>query len=405
MSVPAIAVEIAVDRLSRTRGELHGEITVQCGLPGIRAVDGHVHQARFNLSGSTARTTLARILAQRADAPGLDWPDLLEDFCRRVLNAEREGDPVTKVGADPIDLSAAQFRLDPILPVGQVSILYGEGGSGKSTLACLLAVSIQTGVTVVEGWNPRRAPVLYLDWEGGRPSLNRRVRGIAMGAHIPAVVTIDYMDCRRRGPLAGFAEDVARLVDREGYGLVVVDSIGMASGTSSEGGDANESAIRLFAAFGYLGTTVLGVDHVSKATADEPNKVARPYGSIYKSNLARATYELRRTKSPDGGSTLAVYNTKANDADTLAPMALSVTHADDGAISYLREERLPTALTRSLTRSQRIAAELRHGHLSVEDLALRLEDQENAIRAELSRHKSLFNKLPSGLWEVIGHAS
>ncbi len=247
--------------------------------------------------------------------------------------------------------------------------------------------------------------MLYLDWEGGRSSLNRRVRGIAMGAHIPRVVTIDYLDCRRRGPLAGFAEDVSRMVDREGYGAVVTDSIGMASGTSSEGGDANESAIRLFSAFGYLGTTVLGVDHVSKAMADEPGKVARPYGSIYKSNLARATYELRRTKGDDGSSTIALYNTKANDADTLAPIALRVIHGDDGSITYERQEQMPAALTRSLTRAQRIAAELRHEHLSVEDLALRLDDQENRIRAELSRHKTMFNKLPSGLWEVLFHAS
>src|SRR6266704_2072346 len=111
LTVPELITEIAVDRLSRTRGELHGEITVSCGLPGIRAADGHVHQARFNLSGSTARTTLARILSQRADAPDVDWPDLLEDFCRRVLGAEREGDPVVKVGADPIDLTAAAFHI------------------------------------------------------------------------------------------------------------------------------------------------------------------------------------------------------------------------------------------------------------------------------------------------------
>ena len=401
---PGLAVSIAVDRLSRTRGELHGEISVACGLPGIRAVDGHVHQARFNLSGSTARTTLARILAHRADAPGLDWPDLLEDFCRRVLAAEREGDPVTEVGALPVPLSPT-YRLDPLLVENQVTIVYGEGGSGKSTLAAAAGVSVKTGAAVVDGWTPRKAPVLYLDWEGGAQSLNRRVRGVAMGAHVPTVVTLSYMDCRRRGPLAGFAEDVARLVDREGYGLVVVDSVGMASGTSSEGGDANESAIRLFSAFGYLGTTVLAIDHVSKATADEPGKPARPYGSIYKSNLARATYELRRTKTPEGESLLALYNTKANDSDTLPPQAFRVIHADDGAIAYEREERLPTALTRSLTRAQRIAAELRFGHLSVEDLAERLDDQETRIRAELSRHKTLFNKLPSGLWEVIGHAS
>lgn len=404
LTVHEIATVIAVDRLSRTRGELHGEITVSCGLPGIRSTDGHVHQARFNLSGSSARTTLARILGQRADAPGLDWPDLLEDFCRRVLSAERDGDPVTDVGALPVELRPS-YRIDPLLPDGQVTMLYGEGGTGKSTLAAALAVSVKTGVALVEGWAPRQANVLYLNWEAPAESINRRVRGVAMGAHIPSVVTIRHMDCRRRGPLAGFAEDVARLVDVEGYGLVVVDSVGMASGTSSEGSDANESAIRLFAAFGYIGSTILAIDHVSKATADDQAKAARPYGSIYKANLARATFELRRTKTPDGDSVLGLYNTKANDADTLAPQALQVHHGEDGTIRYERTEAIPTNLTRSLTRAQRIAAELRQEHMTAAELAERLDDDEHRIRTELNRHKRLFNRLPSGSWEVVGRAS
>lgn len=404
LTVHELATELAVDRLSRTRGELHGEITVSCGLPGIRAVDGHVHQARFNLSGSSARSTLARILNQRAEAPGVDWADLLEDFCRRVLLAEREGDPVTDVGALPVQLRP-DYRIDPMLPEGQVTILYGEGGTGKSTLAAALAVSVKTGAAIVEGWRPRKANVLYLNWEAPADSINRRVRGVAMGAHIPDVVTIRHMDCRRRGPLAGFAEDLARLVDIEGYGLVVVDSVGMASGTSSEGGDANESAIRLFAAFGYLSTTVLAIDHISKATADDQQRAARPYGSIYKANLARATFELRRTKTPDGDSVIGIYNTKANDSDTLPPIALRVAHGDDGSIAYERVEQMPTNLTRSLTRAQRIAAELRSGHMTTEELAARLEDDEHRIRTELNRHKSLFNRLPSGQWEVINRAS
>jgi hypothetical protein len=153
-----IAVSITVDRLSRQRGELHGEISVACGLPGIRAADGHVHQARFNLSGSTARTTLARILQHRADAPG----DRLAGPARGLLPArpvaEREGDPVTKVGALPIPL-ATLYRVDPLLPDDQATILYGEGGTGKSTLACVaIAVSVETGVSVIEGWIPRQAP-------------------------------------------------------------------------------------------------------------------------------------------------------------------------------------------------------------------------------------------------------
>lgn len=409
MRVPELATELTIDHLSRSRGELHAELSVSCGLPGIRSYDGHVHQARFNLSSTTSRTSLSKALDARARAEGLDWLDLLEDFCRRVMAAEREGEAAEEVGALPTPVRET-YRFDPLLPDGQVTILYGDGGTGKSTLAAAIAVSVKTGVALVEGWLPRRAPVLYLDWEAGRDSINRRVRGVAMGAHIPDITTITYMNCRRRGPLSNFAEDVARKVDHEQYGLVVVDSVGMASGTGAEGSDANESAIRLFLAFGYIGTTVLAIDHVNKSDAIETGRPSRPYGSIYKSHLARATFELRRSSNPDGSSNLGLYNTKVNDAALMAPVGLKVVHEDDGAITYERLDHLPTELTRSLTIVERIAGELRNsGHLTSDDLAEALEAQPNTVRAILSKHKDRFGKLPSGAWELLpisrSHAS
>jgi hypothetical protein len=403
MAVPDLSIDIAVDRLARSRGELHGELSVDCGLPGTRSIDGHLHSARFNLSGGTARGTLARTLAKRANTPDVDWEDLLEDFCRRVMSSEREGDPIEKVGALPIPVGET-YRLDPILPIDQVTILYGDGGTGKSTLAVAMSVAVGEGVALLERWVPRKAPVLYLDWEAGRASINRRVRGVAMGAHIPRVVQIDYLNCRRRGALYSFAEDVARMVDVEGYGLVVVDSVGMASGTGGEGADANESAIRLFSAFGYLGTTVLAVDHVNRADAETVNRRSRPYGSIYKSNLARATFELRRTTTADG-SVLGLYHTKANDSELMPPLSLRVTHGDDGAIEYERLERLPTELTKPLTLADQIAAVLSHGHASTDDIASELEAEEPSVRTILNRHKRRFNKLASGLWELLPEAT
>jgi hypothetical protein len=409
LRIPALTTELAVDRLHAGRDGLQSYLTVTCGLPGTKSADGHIHGAKFNVSSSTSRKSVASLLTQRAGVPEIDWFDLLEDLCRRVEASERTGDPVEKVGALPIPVGES-YRLDPVLPIGQVTILYGEGGTGKSTMAAAIGVSVQEGVALIEGWAPRQAPVLYLDWEAGTASLNRRVRGVAMGAHIPRVVQIDYLNCRRRGPLYGFAEDVAKMVDREGYGLVVADSVQMASGTSSEGGDASETALRLFTAFGFIGTTVLAVDHINRTDADQQTRRSRPYGSVFKSNLARATFELRRTKLPDGSSALGVYNTKANDSDELPPVALRVVHADDGAITYERMESLPSDLTAPLKMADRIAAVLRsEGHMEYEAIAEVLDADAHTVRTTLNRNKQRFNKLPSGSWELLpegrSHAS
>jgi hypothetical protein len=404
LRVPEVMTELGVDRLTRSRGETHGELSVLCGMPGSRSADGHIHQARFSLSSTSARSSVSRVLAVRSGAPDIDWMDLLEDLCRRVLAAEREGDPIVRVGGLPVE-TRETYRLDQVLPQDQTTILYADGGTGKSTLAVAMAVSVETGISVIPGWIPAKEPVLYLDWEAGRASINRRVRGVAMGAHIPFVVTIDYLDCRRRGPLPGFVEEIARLVDRGHYGLVVVDSVGMASGSSSDGGDANETAVRLFAAFGYLGTTVLAIDHVNKTDADaEPGRKSRPYGSVYKSNLARATYELRRSgESP----VLGVYHTKANDSGLQPPVSLRVEHGDDGSITYTRLDasELPSDLERRMPLIERIARLLADQHLHERDIAEELGADKNVVRTMLGQRKDRFNRLPSGLWEVIPNAS
>lgn len=402
MSVPEIMAEFSVDRMTRRGGETHGELTVTCGLPGSRSTDGHLHQARFNLSSTSARTALAKTLTHRSNADDVDWFDLLETFCRSVLGSEREGDPIEYVGALPIPVGES-YRLMPLLPEGQTTILYGDGGTGKSTLAAAIAASVETGAVIIEGWIPRQSPVLYLDWEAGKASINRRVRGVAIGAHIPSVVQIRHADCRRRGPVAGFAEDVARYIDREGIGLVIVDSIGMASGTSSEGSDANESAIRLFSAFGFLGTTILAIDHISKAAAEDSGKPARPYGSIYKGLLARATYELRRSTGADGRSLLGVFNTKANDGPLLGPMTFSVIHGDDGSITYQRLEAVPQELTKSLTHADKVASVLYGKHMTTGEIADETGLSQDIVRVTLNRGKGhRFNALPSSnRWELL----
>lgn len=406
MTLPEIATELTIRFVRRSRGETHGELTVTCGMPFTKSSDGHLYQANINVSGGEARKRLAGALKERANmGDAIDWVDVLEDFCRRVLAGERDGEPIQKVGALPVALGSETYRLDPLLPLGEATILYGDGGTGKSTLAAALAVSVQSGVALVEHWIPRQAPVLYLDWEAGAASLNRRVRGVAAGGHIPKVIQVDYRNCRRSGPLHTFAESLAATIDKEGYGLVVVDSVGMAAGIGSEGGDANESALRLFTAIGYLGTTVLAIDHVSKGDAGDERQKTRPYGSIYKGNLARATWELRLTNN-ERGSFIGLYNTKANDAPLAAPISLQVFHEDDGAIRYDRLAQLPVELTRHLSQRDQIVAALRQvGHLTTEEIAAETGLADNKVRAVLSRHGDLFQKLPSGKWEVLGRAS
>jgi hypothetical protein len=405
MHVPELAIELSVDRLSRTRGDLSGEVSVAFGMPGTRSSDGNLHAARFNLSSGPARGSLAKTLAKRSGTEDVDWEDLLEDFCRRVMSAERQGSPIEFVGDRPTRIAPA-WQLDPILPSEKPTILYGEGGTGKSTLATAIAVSVETGVAVIEGWIPRRAPVLYLDWETSPDDVDEHVKGVARGANIPGKVTLRYRRCF--GPLADQTDEIARLVATEGIGLLVVDSIGLAAGSSSDGTDASESAIRLFAAFRAIGTTVLAIDHVSKGDALDPTKPARPYGSIYKTNLARATFELRRATPMGDIARVGVYNTKSNVRSLLPPMGLELEHRDDGVIRYSPFDiAMDAELGRKASVWDRARAVLADGPMADDELAEELDVKANVLRSTLSRvaKQGLVERLPSSKkWSLI-HAS
>lgn len=407
MNVPEIATEFGVDRLARSRGDMHGEITVMCALPGTRSSDGHLHTARFNLSSTRGRTELANTLRARSGADDVDWTDLLEDFCRRVLAAERVGEPVEFVGDRPQRIAPA-WRLDPILPYDKPTILYGEGGTGKSTLATAIAVSVETGIAIIDGWIPRRAPVLYLDWETSADDVDEHVKGIARGAHIPDTVRIRYRRCY--GPLTEQTDEIARLVASEGIGLLIVDSVGLAGGQSSDGADISDSAIRLFSAFRSIGTTVLAVDHVSKGDASDPNRPARPYGSIYKTNLARATFELRRSSTSGEVARIGVFNTKSNVRRLLPPIGLAVAQADDGTISYGSfDVAADHELGRKAPLWQRALALLEEGDMSEEELAEALDAKArslNAVLNDMARQSGTVERLPSSKkWHRVHRVS
>lgn len=379
MALPATATELRVSGITRSRGELHGLVSVSCGLPGMGGRTGQLHRARFNLVSTTSRTTLAKVLTQRAPIPQFDWFEALEEFCSRVIDAESAGSPVVMVGARPQRLVEA-WRMEPILAMGKPTILYGEGGSGKSTLAAAIAVSIETGVAVIPGWAPRRGSVLYLDWETESDDIDEMVKGIAAGANIPHAVEFRYRKCH--GTLADQVEEVAALVTRDQVGLLIVDSVGMAAGTGGEGTDAAESALRLFGALRAIGTTSLLLDHVSKAErgGDRP---ASPYGSVYKTNLARSTFEIRRIEAGDH-SILALYNTKTNVSRKLPPIGLEVIQ-EGGRIEYVQVE-VPKPAPKGGSMADRAVAYIEEvGSRTTKELAAALEVDESSLRVVLNR--------------------
>lgn len=373
-------VQVELSRLRRSRDGLQGEVVVSAAV--VPRLNGRLHEAMFNVSSTVARDRLTKLLTERARPEVLPWDTIIEEFCGRVLEAERQGAPVVTLGNGNVR-GTDLMLVDPVMPEGKTTIVFAQGGTGKSYLAVLLSVAVSRGIDVL-GWHTKRqGQVLYLDWEADADEVDMRLRRVSAGLGVPAPEIL-YRPMTR--PLDDVAEQIARVVEASRVALVIVDSVGIASGVAREHSDASESAIRLFSAFRLLGTTVLAIDHVTGEDARHggAGAISKPYGSIYKVNLARSVWELRGSTDEAGDSHLALYHRKVNAGRLREAMGFKVEHTADATL-FEPEEVDDPGLVTGLSQSARIERVLRDGPATVAYIAKETGIGDSAVRVVLSR--------------------
>lgn len=367
-------IEITVDRIYTERHQTHGEIAIMSHLPGL---EGHIHRASFNLSSSQARRSLIKLLEDR-NIP-VDWTHAIEQVCVLTLDLLREGEAVIEVGMDEDEAGAEAFRLWPILPEGEPTILYGDGGVGKSYLACFFSVLV-TLPEEAAGFKPIYGRVLYLDYETGPKRINRRIRQLSQGLIGDKLVTIYYQ--RRFQPLGDSVPELQRIVHKNKINMVVVDSVDKASGGDAE---KQEVATRLFMGLRALEVTSLLIGHVTKEQ-NNPRSGKTPFGSAFWRNNARAAWEVRNSQEADSDTmTVGLYHRKANDGLLLKPIGLKITFSDEEVTVKRTDLKAVPLLLMGLPQSDQILGLLKSGPLSVSELAKNLYTTPNTISVELNR--------------------
>jgi hypothetical protein len=354
----------------------------------------------MNLTSVSTRRGVGRAITDRVPSPKgeeLDWSGLLDEFCIRVMLAERAGVEVEDVGERP-DSIVPKWAFEPFVPHGSYGIVYGPGGLGKSILAVLLAVSVQSGRVLLGGLEPNVfGRVLYLDWETTAEEVDRRVKAVCKGAGVPPT-SLKY---RRGGgrTLADQVESIARQVDRDEVRFLVVDSATKAIGTSGEG-PIEDAANRFSSALDAIGISALVIDHIPKPKPGERRpRGGGPIGSVMKTNWARASWEMReaRQTGEDQVVHLALYHDKTNTTHKRKPIGYSMTWTDEG-IRWEKEEITREELVENLTVNDRIDRLLSDHPHTVKELATELDMAENQIRTELNRHKSRYVNLGAKGW-------
>lgn len=390
-------VRLSVDFIARHRDELTGEIMVATMLPGMAR---HLHQARFNLSSTTSRATLARHLLTKTPDGTLPWEDLLEAFCAAVLRAERRTSPIVRVGRldfgpEPPD------TVERLLPSGMATQLFAPGKTGKGWIAWGMAVAVETGWPFA-GLTTQRGHVLYLDWEDNAKRANQRVQMVARGMGLPEVPELAVKSMN--GPLRHSVNDLARDIDADGFTMLIIDSAQKAIGAGGEYQSYESGAAQMFEALRLLGDdlTILLIDHVNKTDARGGRERAQAYGSVMKTNWVRNVWEVR--KDQDEGariSQLGLYHVDSNHSELYKPFGLLLDFQTPGEV-HIRQDDMATSdkLSATLSVADRCARALRFGPLALKEIAERVEASQDTCRVTMGRDKGRFLEMPNRRYEL-----
>ena len=395
LTYPSIGLSIGVDHLHRKSDGLKGEIEVIARLPGVPY---NLHNGIFNLSSATARASLNKYLTRRADGSALNdkmWEGILEDFCRKVVQSEREGEPPMLIGGLPED-NAPPWLVENIILNKDIGTIYGPGSTGKSRLVLALGLSVKTGEQFIPGFKPNEVgEVGYLDWETGWAQINRRINQLCRGRE-SEFVSIRYQHCK--APMTDIYEQVIKMIRKCGIKFLIVDSVEAAiAGTRDTGADQNSAIMLLYQCIRLFGIPVVLIDHVNSAQAKETKGQRKPYGSIYKYNYARYAFELRQTMEDriPGDEHLALYCTKYNDGLLPIPQGLRVRFTPTTTV-YSGEAISSPDLGDGASQADRILDALEDDELTTREIKAKTGIDINAIRAVTSAKPGLFVRVGEG---------
>ena len=248
-------------------------------------------------SGVNSKVTAIKTFSEMIE--DVPWDSIIRHCAIHTTMKFEEGHSLVMIGNLP-PREEVPYMLHPLIRKDVPCILYGESGIGKSYVALFLALLITNEIPAV-GLTPRKANVLYLDWEDGEQNMDERLKALAKGLDIETPqLYYQYMD----GNLRERLDMVAERISKNDIDLIIVDSKG-----ASLGGRINEAdtTVQLFNAIRSLRVTSIVIDHVAKQSA------IGPIGSTYTVAEARNVWEMTSTKTlGDNNLRIGFYHRKTN---------------------------------------------------------------------------------------------
>ena len=319
-----------------TRMEMEGrslEAELQLNPVGADKDDAWVQ--RINILSSSQRTELRREL-DNLHGKELQWGRVLNTVFTMVRHSYEERDQAVDA-ADIPDSDGDRFSVDPLLPEGHATILFGDGGTSKSYFSFALALAYATGQPFL-GMSTPGLPVMVVDYEDTEANFKNRLKRIARGLGMEDVPKgkVFYW-AGRDVPLRVQADAIRRKVIKENIGLVIVDSVVPA--VADDPTKAHVVGI-YFNALRKIGVTTLSIAHITKGFLDKNGKeregdTRKPFASVFWHNQARRTWYVHREDDRHLPTfNVALYCRKVNDGRSPEPITLSVEFKGSSSVTF-----------------------------------------------------------------------
>jgi hypothetical protein len=376
MAFADLGVEFVVDRVRRDRSqELHGELSVSCGMLGTRAIDGLLSVGGFNITSTRARQEKAKYLAERARTNGkVDWLGMLEDVCQAILAAERQGAEVIHLRSLPKPVPEQEFDVLGVrFPKHHPTIAFGDGGTMKSYFALLVAGELTKQGTRVG----------FFDSEFDAGQHRYRLEAI-YGHDMPDVM---YIRCER--PIIHEADRLNRVIRNERIEYVILDSIAYGTQGPPEAAEASMEYNRATRSFG------IGNYNIAHITKSGEGNDQRPFGSTFWHNSARCTWNVKLDAEAETGLSLGYFCRKNNLGRLHPPVGIHVAF-DGDRVSFTRGDiTTMQELAAGLPLWRRIAGALKSGPLTLIEIGQEIgHDNVESIDRIVRDKKAIFTKVP-----------
>jgi hypothetical protein len=367
---PSLQIVAHIDKIRENSDyEVKGEVIFTSSRPTSA---GHLRQGRIILTSPASRRTMVKALEER-DAE-VDWDRTMEQLCVAVLARHRAGSPEVELHGDADIEAEDRWLIQPLIQVGNPTLIYGAGSSGKSWLAQYCAVLADEGISLNGlGVEPCPGQVLLLDWETTEREISNRITMIRRGLNLDSQSHIWYK--RMDQGLASDIETIRNIVINRNITFLIVDSLGSACMGEPE---SAEVVLRMYGALRSLNVSSLCIHHTTKE--------GTLFGSVYHFNASRQIFEVKKAQEPDSNQLVfGLFHRKANNSKLIKDIGLQIQFdISGGGVAFKRKDVGDTALDEHQRIPDRIFNILKRGPMNVPDLAEELDKTENHIRKELS---------------------